>query len=64
MDYLSEMALFVEVANAMSFSRAAAKLAMPQSTLSRRISALERALGVPLLHRTTRKIELTESGRR
>jgi len=63
MDYLSEMALFVEVANAMSFSKAAAKLAMPQSTLSRRISALERALGVPLLHRTTRKIELTESGR-
>ena len=42
MDYLSEMALFVEVANAMSFSKAAAKLAMPQSTLSRRISALER----------------------
>ena len=35
MDYLSEMALFVEVANAMSFSKAAAKLAMPQSTLSR-----------------------------
>ena len=64
MDYLSEMALFVEVANAMSFSKAAAKLAMPQSTLSRRISALERALGVPLLHRTTRKIELTESGHR
>ena len=64
MDYLSEMALFVEVANAMSFSKAAAKLAMPQSTLSRRISALEQALGVPLFHRTTRKIELTESGHR
>ena len=48
----------------MSFSKAAAKLAMPQSTLSRRISALEQALGVPLFHRTTRKIELTESGHR
>ena len=54
MDYLSEMALFVEVANAMSFSKAAAKLAMPQSTLSRRISALEQALGVPLFHQSAR----------
>jgi len=41
MDYLNEMALFVEVAQANGFSRAAAKLGMPQSTLSRRIAALE-----------------------
>lgn len=63
MDYLSEMPLFVEVAQALSFSRAAAKLAMPQSTLSRRISALEQALGMQLFNRSTRKIELTEAGR-
>ena len=39
MDYLSDMALFVEVAQANGFSRAAAKLGIPQSTLSRRIAA-------------------------
>lgn len=36
---------------------------MPDSTLSRRIGALEKAIGLRLLHRTTRKIELTEAGR-
>ena len=35
---------------------------MPNSTLSRRISELEKAIGLRLLHRTTRKIELTEAG--
>ena len=35
---------------------------MPNSTLSRRISALEKAIGLRLLHRTTRRIELTEAG--
>lgn len=56
------MALFVEVARARSFRKAAAALGMPNSTLSRRISELERAIGLRLLHRTTRKIELTEAG--
>jgi DNA-binding transcriptional LysR family regulator len=36
---------------------------VPNSTLSRRISALEKAIGLRLLHRTTRKVELTEAGR-
>lgn len=35
---------------------------MPNSTLSRRVSELEKAIGLRLLHRTTRKIELTEAG--
>jgi DNA-binding transcriptional LysR family regulator len=35
---------------------------MPNSTLSRRISGLEKAIGLRLLHRTTRRIELTEAG--
>lgn len=56
------MSLFVEVARARSFRRAAAALGMPGSTLSRRIRALEEALGLRLLHRTTRRIELTEAG--
>ncbi|MCH4579983.1 LysR family transcriptional regulator [Achromobacter xylosoxidans] len=56
------MSLFVEVARAMSFRRAAQALGMPSSTLSRRILALERAIGLRLLHRSTRQIELTEAG--
>ncbi|WP_042776157.1 LysR family transcriptional regulator [Sinorhizobium fredii] len=61
-DYLNDMALFVEVVRANSFRRAAEALGMPNSTLSRRISLLEESIGLRLLHRTTRKIELTEAG--
>ena len=64
MDYLNEMALFAEVAEAKGFSKAAAKLGMPQSTLSRRVGELEKQLGLQLLNRTTRRVELTEAGRR
>ncbi len=35
---------------------------MPNSTLSRKINELEKFIGLRLLHRTTRKIELTEAG--
>lgn len=62
MDHLNDMALFVEVARARSFRKAAEAVGMPNSTLSRRISALEKAIGLRLLHRTTRRIELTEAG--
>lgn len=59
---LDDMAVFVEVARARSFRRAAETLGMPNSTLSRRISELEKAIGLRLLHRTTRRLELTEAG--
>ena len=62
MELLNDMALFVEVVKARSFRRAAEAMGMPNSTLSRRISGLEKAIGLRLLHRTTRKIELTEAG--
>lgn len=62
MELLNDMALFVEVVKARSFRRAAETIGMPNSTLSRRISGLEKAIGLRLLHRTTRKIELTEAG--
>lgn len=62
MELLNDMALFVEVVKARSFRRAAEAMGMPNSTLSRRISTLEKAIGLRLLHRTTRKIELTEAG--
>src|SRR5438128_11142552 len=62
MALLNDMALFVEVVKVRSFRRAAETIGMPNSTLSRRISALEKAIGLRLLNRTTRKIELTEAG--
>ena len=59
---LDDIALFTEVARARSFTRAADSLNMPASTLSRRISALERQTGATLLKRSTRRIDLTEAG--
>jgi DNA-binding transcriptional LysR family regulator len=60
---LNDIALFVAVVKARSFRKAADSLDMPASTLSRRISHLEKSIGIRLLHRTTRQIELTELGR-
>ncbi|EEA02941.1 transcriptional regulator, LysR family [Burkholderia sp. H160] len=62
MELLNDMALFVEVVKAKGFRSAADATGVPNSTLSRRISELERSIGLRLLHRTTRKIELTEAG--
>jgi DNA-binding transcriptional LysR family regulator len=62
MQFLNDMALFVEVVKVKSFRGAADAIGMPNSTLSRRISALEKSIGLRLLHRTTRKIELTQAG--
>lgn len=55
--------MFVAVGRARSFTDAARGLAMPTSTLSRRIAELERSLGVQLFVRTTRRVELTEAAR-
>lgn len=62
MELLNDMALFVEVVKARGFRHAAEAVGMPNSTVSRRINGLEKAIGLRLLHRTTRKIELTEAG--
>lgn len=62
MEYLNDMALFVEVVKAKSFRAAGDATGVPNSTLSRRIGALEKSIGLRLLHRTTRRIELTEAG--
>ncbi|TBT27303.1 LysR family transcriptional regulator [Vibrio parahaemolyticus] len=62
MELLRNMSLFVEVCKVMNFRQAAESLDMPSSTLSRRISKLEQDIGLRLLHRTTRKVELTEAG--
>lgn len=59
---LRDMALFVEVAKRKSFSQAAAALDVPISSLSRRITQFETAIGLRLLDRTTRKLVLTPHG--
>ena len=53
---------FLLVAEDLSFRRAAARLNLDQSALSRRIKELEIRLGVALLARTTRDVRLTEAG--
>jgi DNA-binding transcriptional LysR family regulator len=59
---LSDMGLFVAVARAKSFTRAAQALHVPTSTLSRRVAELEKKLGLRLLNRTTRTLEVTDEG--
>ena len=54
--------VFVKVVQAGSFSQAARLLGMPNSTVSAKISLLEKRLGVTLLQRTTRKLRLTQTG--
>lgn len=61
-DLTGWMRTFITVADAASFSRAAARLELPQSTVSRQVVALERHLGAALLKRTTRSIALTCEG--
>ena len=60
----SDLMIFAHVVEAGSFSLAAERLGLPKSTVSRRISALEAALGERLVQRTTRRIVLTELGQR
>ena len=63
MGNLDDIEIFVKVAQFESISRAARSLGMPNSTVSRRLSALESKLGVSLLRRTTRRVSLTAQGR-
>lgn len=56
------MALFVKVVENHSFSKTAQRESVPVSTVSRKISELEKALGVRLLERSTRQLRMTEIG--
>ncbi|WP_437733269.1 LysR family transcriptional regulator [Sorangium sp. So ce1335] len=60
---LNDAALLVRVVRTRSFSAAARERGVPVSTVSRRIARLEAALGVRLLERTTRRLQLTDAGR-
>lgn len=59
---LNQIELFREVVLAGSFSKAAARLRMPKSRVSRHIAQLERDLKVQLIYRTTRQFHLTQTG--
>lgn len=63
-NHLSDLASFMVVAEARSFTRAAAKLGVSQSALSHTIRRLETRLGVRLLTRTTRNVSATDAGER
>ena len=60
---LNEVAVFIRVVDAGSFSGAAKMLGLPRSTVSRKVSQLEEVLGIRLLQRSTRKLNLTQAGR-
>ncbi len=62
MDKFESMRLFLTVAQLHSFSATSKALNMPLSNVSRKVAELENHLGVRLLHRTTRKLTLTEPG--
>lgn len=62
MDTLAAMQVFVRVAETGGLTAAGRVLGLAPSSVSRRISELEDMLGVRLLHRTTRKLSLTEAG--
>jgi LysR family nitrogen assimilation transcriptional regulator len=59
---LRQLEMFIGIADAGAYSRAAMRLSISQPILSRRVKALERELGVALFHRTGRGVLLTEAG--
>ncbi|WP_083469077.1 LysR family transcriptional regulator [Methylobacterium variabile] len=63
-DRLTGMQIFVRVAALGSFSAAARVLGLSQSGVTKHVAALEDRLGARLLHRSTRRLTLTEAGRR
>lgn len=64
MDTLEQWRIFVRVADTGAFSRAASELGLSQPAASRAVAELEHRYGARLLHRTTRKLSLTEAGER
>src|SRR5271163_550787 len=63
MDRLTSLTAFVQVVDSGGFSAAARRLNMSTTRVSNHVQALEERLGARLLHRTTRKVSLTEVGK-
>lgn len=62
MDRFDAMQAFIRVVELKSFTKAAASLNLPKTTVSAQVQALESRLQIKLLHRTTRQISLTTDG--
>jgi len=62
MNTLSDVAVFVRVVELGSFTKAADALAMSKAAVSKYVNRLEQRLDARLLHRTTRRLTLTEAG--
>ena len=62
MDRITAMHVFTEVADRASLTEAATALDMSRAMVSRYLESIERWLGVRLLHRTTRRVSLTDAG--
>jgi DNA-binding transcriptional LysR family regulator len=63
MNQLEAMQIFVRVAELASYTRAAESLGMPKASMSTAVQQLESEFGTQLLHRTTRKVQMTLDGR-
>lgn len=62
MDRIDHLGIFVRIADCGSFTQAAEQLNLPRATLSVALQQLETRLGARLLHRTTRRVSLTQDG--
>ena len=60
---LSDVYVFKKVASTLSFTKAARQIGLSRSAVSKQVSRLEQDLGVVLINRTTRSVNLTEAGR-
>ncbi|WP_119459626.1 LysR substrate-binding domain-containing protein [Rhodospirillaceae bacterium SYSU D60014] len=60
---LNDLLIFVQAVDSGSFAAAGRQLSLPKSTISKRVAELEAALGVRLIHRTSRSFALTDIGR-
>jgi DNA-binding transcriptional LysR family regulator len=63
MDRLAEIEALVAVVESGTFSAAGERMGLAKSVISRRVSQLEQRLGSRLVHRTTRRLSLTDAGR-
>ena len=62
MDQFEAMRVYLRVAELKSFTQAANSLGQPKATVSATVQRLEQSLGTRLLHRTTRRVEMTQDG--
>ncbi len=62
MDKLDQYRVFIQVADMGSFIKAAHALELPRASVSAAVQQLEASVGIRLLHRTTRQVQLTSDG--